>query len=379
MTNRDPVIDEPMGESGAFSSDFTSTAKTGRARGMRRLAWAFLVLVLAVVFAAGFFAAIAIGPNLATWFGGEVKPGPEPKTNAGSGPLKGIAIAPPVEPTSPAPSPTSPAPSAPAPIPVPTPEPAAAPAQASVAALEAVTARVDALAGQVAALAATAERLAALERAVAEGRATGATDLARALERIGVLEARVRDLARQSGRSDPGRVALLLAAGDLRAAVRGGAYRVELDAVAQLIEGSAWREDASVRDALATLARYKETGVPTLAQLRARLAGSAGAIAGARVAPGTWVDRLLDRAAQVVVIRKVGEIEGENAEARLARAERRLEAGDVAAAVSELGGLGGGAAQAAAPWLADAAAALAGERAAAALYARIARLLTDPS
>ncbi len=386
MTNRDPVIDEPSSEGGAFSSDFTSTAKTGRARGMRRMAWTFLVLVLAVVFAAGFFAAFAIGPNLGAWFGGEAKPSLEPKTNAGSGPLKGLAIAPPVEPTSPAPPPTSPAPSptspapfAPGSTPVPAPEPAAAPAQASVAALDAVTARVDALAGQVAALAATAERLAALERAVADGRATGATDLARALERMGVLEARVRDLARQSGRSDPGRVALLLAAGDLRAAVRGGAYRVELDAVAQLIEGSAWREDASVRDALATLARYKETGVPTLAQLRARLAGSAGAIAGARVAPGTWVDRLLDRAAQVVVIRKVGEIEGENAEARLARAERRLEAGDVAAAVSELGGLGGGAAQAAAPWLADAAATLAGERAAAALYARIARLLTDQS
>lgn len=369
MTNRDPVIDEPSGERGAFSSDFTSTAKTGRARGMRRLAWAFLVLVLAVVFAAGFFAAVAIGPSLVAWFGGEAKPGAEPKANAGGSALKNLASAPPAEPT----------PSAPAPTAVPAPEPATAPSlpPASAAALEAVTARIEALAGQVATLAAIAERLDALERAVAEGRATGATDLARARERMGVLEARVGDLARQSGRSDPGRVALLLAAGDLRAAVRGGAYRTELDAAAQLIEGSPWREDATVRNALATLARYKDTGVPTLVQLRARLAGSAGAIAGARAAPGTWVDRLLDRAAQVVVIRKVGEIEGESAEARVARTELRLEAGDIAAAVNELGGLGGGPAQAAAPWLADAAAALASERAAAALYARIARLLTE--
>jgi uroporphyrinogen-III synthase len=362
VTDRDPVIDEPRGAGGAFSSDFTSTARSGRSRGMRRMAWAFLVLVLAVVFAAGFFAAVAIGPTLVAWFGGEAKPAAESTASAGGSALKKLAITPPAEPA-----------------PVAAPEPATAPPPPDVAARAAVTARIDALAGELAALGAVAERVAVLERAVAEGRATAAADLARALERVNALEARIRDLAREPGSGEPGRVAILLAAGDLRAAVRGGAYRVELDAVNQLIASSPWREDAAVRAALATLGRYQDAGLPTLAQLRARLAAAAGAIAGARLAPGTWVDRLLDRAAQVVTIRKVGEIEGASAEARVARAERRLETGDVAAAVAELGGLSGGPAQAAAPWLADAAAALAGDRAAAALYARIARLLTDQS
>jgi len=57
--------------------------------------------------------------------------------------------------------------------------------------------------------------------------------------------------------------------------------------------------------------------------------------------------------------RRVGEVEGESAEARVARAELRLQEGRLAAAVDELKPLSGAAAEAAAPWLAKAEARLA--------------------
>ena len=77
---------------------------------------------------------------------------------------------------------------------------------------------------------------------------------------------------------------------------------------------------------------------------------------------------MLDRAAsnlmRLVTVRPVGaDAEGDDAAARVARAEAKLAAGDLAGAVAELEGLEGAAAEAAAPWLAQARARLAAESA----------------
>jgi len=53
-------------------------------------------------------------------------------------------------------------------------------------------------------------------------------------------------------------------------------------------------------------------------------------------------------------VRPVGEVAGDDAGARVARAEVRLSQNDLAAAVKELEGLSGPPADAAAPWLGDA-------------------------
>ena len=56
----------------------------------------------------------------------------------------------------------------------------------------------------------------------------------------------------------------------------------------------------------------------------------------------------------LVAVRRVGEIDGDDVEALLARAERRLEAGDLTAVVDGLTRITGPAAPVVAPWLADA-------------------------
>ena len=52
-----------------------------------------------------------------------------------------------------------------------------------------------------------------------------------------------------------------------------------------------------------------------------------------------------------VTIRPVGQVEGDDVGAVVARGEQRLAEGDLAAAVDELGGLEGAAAEVAADWL----------------------------
>lgn len=94
-------------------------------------------------------------------------------------------------------------------------------------------------------------------------------------------------------------------------------------------------------------------------------------------------DGVLERAwgnvSSLVSVRPVGaEVEGEGAEARVARAEARLEQGDLAAAVEELEGLEGAAAEAAAPWLEQARARLAAEQAVVQLQDHATGLLSQP-
>lgn len=61
--------------------------------------------------------------------------------------------------------------------------------------------------------------------------------------------------------------------------------------------------------------------------------------------------RAWSRVASLVSIRRTGEVEGVGAEARVARAEARLKAGELGAAVEEISKLEGTALDAAAAWL----------------------------
>ena len=80
-----------------------------------------------------------------------------------------------------------------------------------------------------------------------------------------------------------------------------------------------------------------------------------------------WVGRAWARLADLVSVRRTGEVEGAGNEARVARAEARLAAGDLAAAVAEVSALSGPGDEAAADWLARARARLAVDEALAVL------------
>jgi hypothetical protein len=135
-------------------------------------------------------------------------------------------------------------------------------------------------------------------------------------------------------------------------------------------------QSALVTGPLAALKANADKGVAPLSDLQATFPATADAIAHAAssVAEATSPDasfgeRVLARLSALVTIRPEGEnAQGDDPLARLARAEARLNAGDVQSAVRELSALPAGPiAQAAAPWLARARARLDAEAALASL------------
>jgi hypothetical protein len=153
--------------------------------------------------------------------------------------------------------------------------------------------------------------------------------------------------------TDARKIALVMALNQLAAAAEhNGSYAVELSAVQDLL-----RQDTPVGTtsdpALAALQSHASTGVPTLAALQANFAKTAGAIVRAGDVPteSDWWSHTLRRLAALVTIRRTGEVAGATPEAIVARAEQRLAAGDLPAAVKEVEKLSGGSATAAAEWL----------------------------
>lgn len=104
---------------------------------------------------------------------------------------------------------------------------------------------------------------------------------------------------------------------------------------------------------LAALGRLAEAGAPTRAALAASFPDYAARAATASRAPGEGAglaDRVGHALARVVSIRRVGEVTGEGVDARLARAERLVEDGDLDGALRVLDGLPPAAREALAPW-----------------------------
>lgn len=171
------------------------------------------------------------------------------------------------------------------------------------------------------------------------------------------------------------RISYALGLREMERALGGsGPYAVELDTLSKLL-------DASEADpAIAQLRTYADTGVQTRAALEARFDPTAAAIvradAASGVAPG-WAGRTYAFVTSLVMIRPLGERDGADAPSRVARAQLRLEEGDLDAAVRELDALDGPAAEAAAAWLNDARARLAAEQALAQLTATLTQKLNE--
>ncbi len=206
------------------------------------------------------------------------------------------------------------------------------------------------------------ERLAALEAqeispgdlrgewlaAMEAEKATLMREMAGLAQRMATLETGV---ASQAGRMEVGS-RLVLAVGQLRQAIdRGVAHAAEIESALALAV-----DNAEIRHHLEVLADGAETGVPTVAALRADFAWVVGRIVRAQASDGErgWMATVIDRLASVVTVRRVGDISGEETDAIVARAETRLLTDDLAGAVAEVETLSGPAAAAAADWLAEA-------------------------
>ncbi|MPY68769.1 MAG: hypothetical protein GEU92_01645 [Alphaproteobacteria bacterium] len=248
-----------------------------------------------------------------------------------------------------------------------------------------LAARLSALEGRIDALAAapqnadapSAEALAAL-REQAERRNADLENRNRSLEaalaRLGERLQAVEARAGSNAGSAEG-AALLVAAGELRAAVRAGrGYAAALESARAVAPDS-----PAMKAALATLAAHAEKGVAGIDDLRDRFGPMAREAAQAGLAPegAGWVDQTLSRLSRLVTVRRVGEDAAaeDTVTGRLARAELRLAAGDLPGAVAAIKGLEGKPAAAATGWLADARAHLKAEEALATANAEAIRVL----
>jgi uroporphyrinogen-III synthase len=186
--------------------------------------------------------------------------------------------------------------------------------EARLGALEARPQADPRLAAEVARLAEENRRLTAmLETAMGEARA-------------------IRD-GGERGRADTRRAEFLLAVGQLReAALAGRGFAEEL----RVARGLAPETAAPLIAQLAA----QQAGVETRASLARRFGPVANAVvAAARVEQAgetRWLAEALERAQRYLSIRRVGEIDGDSATARVARAEARLAADDFAAALAAL-------------------------------------------
>ena len=186
---------------------------------------------------------------------------------------------------------------------------------------------------------------------------------------------------------DAGGVAFALAVGNLGGALSTARpFAAELTALGELSARDPGLA-AQVKELTAPLADRAAAGVPTLVELQSRFPAAARAIVDAakQSAPAaventkseSWYERPLgwlssagDWLSSQVSVRPVGEVAGDDAGARVARAEVRLSQNDLAAAVKELEGLSEPAAAAAAgAWLGDAQARLAVDQVMSALQA----------
>ena len=229
--------------------------------------------------------------------------------------------------------------------------------------LEALEARSDGAIGAGAAVIALEQRVRALEddptreplgealAAWGEQRAALEAALAEVSARLAHFEEKAARQAAADGRL----VTLVLATGELTAALGSSrGFAPALDTI-RGIGG----EDPEIESALARLAPFAATGVPTIDGLLARFPEAANAIV--RAAPATedadWIDETVTRLSQLVTIRKTsGAIDPQSLDGRLVEAESALAAGDLGRAIAMVEALTPGAAEAASAqtWLRDA-------------------------
>ncbi len=216
-------------------------------------------------------------------------------------------------------------------------------------------------------------RVAALETRLADMPRTDPQEMSRLREDLGALKQSLSEIETGAGE----REALVLAAAQLAGPLQQGlSYEIELAALKRTAGA-----DPLVAEIAVQLQPYAAQGVPTLEALRQRFPDVAGeAVRAARVGESdSVVGQTLNRIAGLVSLRRVGQVEGDTAEARIARAEAALARGDLAAVLADLEGLPTDAAAVVAGWRADAEARLAADKALARLHDHLLAGLTQPA
>lgn len=182
---------------------------------------------------------------------------------------------------------------------------------------------------------------------------------------VTALDTRLAKIENKDTASLVRRASALLALADLmRASERERPFPNELDVLRALVPPS---------PEIADLSRRAQKGVPSATILSQRFARDADSILAAerRSRARNWLERAWLDLVNVVSVRRIGNVSGNDTEARVARAEFALKNGDLAAAVAEVKNLDAPAAKAASPWLKDAEARLAVDADARALTNRI--------
>ena len=186
-------------------------------------------------------------------------------------------------------------------------------------------------------------------------------------ERVKALEDRPRGVEAKLA-------AFVLAVGQLRIALQTDSpFGSALESVS-----AAAPEDSMIAESIAVLAPLASSGVESFGRLQRRFDPVVVAIvrAAAKQPGDTWIDKTIARLSELITVRRVGTaVEGDGADAVVARAEARLKDGELAAAVSELGRLDGAAAEAAEAWLNSANQRLAADKALIRLESRAIKLL----
>ncbi len=214
------------------------------------------------------------------------------------------------------------------------------------------------------------ERLSAIENAVPADLAARLNGFATREEQEALI-ARMGELEQTNSGETLLRAGRILALSDLSRAARASApFTIALQAAAAALP------DEPMFDALRP---HAGEGAPTPAQLIARFPEAARqALAAESVSDAENIfARLWNSFASLISIRRVGDIEGDDSGARLARAEAALLRDDLATAADELEALEGTAAQSIRPWLQDAQARLSIEDAIAGINARIVQILAS--
>jgi uroporphyrinogen-III synthase len=173
-------------------------------------------------------------------------------------------------------------------------------------------------------------------------------------------EAGARGVGEQKALAAANASAVIGIAARLNAALESGLpFAGDLGLLAPLVQGN-----AKLGEVVIALQPYARDGVTSRSELAAAFPTMAKAALADDVADDSFGERLLAKLRNLVSLRRVGaDVEGDTTEAKLARAEAALDAGDIGKAVELVKSLPPQTAKATAAWLARAEAHLAAKRA----------------
>ncbi|MDH0614653.1 MULTISPECIES: COG4223 family protein [unclassified Agrobacterium] len=199
---------------------------------------------------------------------------------------------------------------------------------ANTSALEQRIATLEGAKGEAPQVDGLSEKIAALESALQSERSAQASATAELTRRLADAEAKINEPR------DDIEVARAIASAALKAAIdRGGPFLTELDTLSRVTPDD---------PAIASLQSFAATGVPSRSELMQKFPDVANAMLSAINQPDPnqgIMERLTESAFSLVKVRPVGNIEGETAEAMIARMENKLRNGDLQGAALEWNGL----------------------------------------